>query len=331
VWTPSSEQAEGWIKVRELALEQMNRFISLGPKVLKGNKPDAVHDMRVASRRLQQLLDLLYPAPPKEIRGLRRRIRACRRALSEVRNCDVQLQRARKSVGSKRASRRETWEAVRDYLVERRSESFSKSLRKLGKLNLAVAYVKLKEHLDSNDGAGEDGHDSGPSERRLLSAEPVSESLHARLAAALEKVWQDYESRVAEWNRRGDARVLHGVRISIKRLRYLVEVAHECDVAGSAEVLNWLRNLQGLLGDWHDLEVLEQMLVEMVARPKFLRNHLDIAMGAERLILRNRTAKQRYVAKYLQMTLDSEESQRLKRWVRNLLASGSPAPRSGVA
>src|SRR5438128_2359909 len=62
-WAPGSD----WTKVRKLALEQMNRFISLEPKVLKGNKPNAIHDMRVASRRLQQLLDLLYPAPPKEI------------------------------------------------------------------------------------------------------------------------------------------------------------------------------------------------------------------------------------------------------------------------
>src|SRR5439155_23512310 len=71
-WAPGS--ASDWTKVRKLALEQMNRFISLEPKVLKGNKPNAIHDMRVASRRLQQLLDLLYPAPPKAIRRLRRSI-----------------------------------------------------------------------------------------------------------------------------------------------------------------------------------------------------------------------------------------------------------------
>ena len=29
------------------------------------------------------------------------------------------------------------------------------------------------------------------------------------------------------------------------------------------------------------LEVLEQMLIEMVARPEFLRDHLDIAMGVD--------------------------------------------------
>ena len=64
-------------KVRELALRQLNRFISYEAKVLKGDDADAIHDMRVASRRLQQVLDLLYPKPrPPELRRLRRQIRA---------------------------------------------------------------------------------------------------------------------------------------------------------------------------------------------------------------------------------------------------------------
>src|SRR2546422_11767164 len=40
--------ASDWTKVRELELDQMNRFISLEPKVLKGNKPKAIHRMQVA-------------------------------------------------------------------------------------------------------------------------------------------------------------------------------------------------------------------------------------------------------------------------------------------
>src|SRR5947208_5332738 len=319
-----------WAKVRELALKQLNHFISLEPKVLKGNKPNAVHDMRVASRRLQQLLDLLYPAPPKEIRRLRRRIKSCRRALSEVRNCDAQLKRAQKSLGSKRRSSRETWEAIGKYLAERRSETFGKALRKLGKLNLAVAYVSLKERLEGNGAPrAEDGEDGTRSQLLPSSRECASESFHGRFRAALGKVWQAYEAQAGKSRRDADTSALHGVRIAAKRVRYLVEVIREFDVAGSAEVLTWLRKLQQHLGDWHDLEVLEQMLIEMVARPKFLRNHLGIAIGVEKLILRNRTAKKkRYVEKYFRMTLDSPESRYLKEWVGDLLSAGSPAARA---
>ena len=326
-WAPGS--AHDWTKVRKLALGQMNRFVSLEPKVLKGNKPNAVHDMRVASRRLQQLLDLLYPAPPKEIRRLRRRIKSCRRALSEVRNCDAQLKRAQKSLASKRRSSRETWEAIGKYLAERRSETFGKALRKLGKLNLAVAYVSLKERLEGNGAPrAEDGEDGTRSQLLPSSREYASESFHGRFRAALGKVWQAYEAQAGKSRRDADTSALHGVRIAAKRVRYLVEVIREFDVAGSAEVLTWLRKLQQHLGDWHDLEVLEQMLLEMVARPKFLRNHLDIAIRVEKLVLRNRTAKKRYVEKYFRMTLDSAESRYLKEWVGDLLSARSPAARA---
>ncbi len=108
---------EPWDKVRGLALRQLDRFMTLAPKVLRGDDPEAIHDSRVASRRLQQVLDLLYPAPcPREIRRLRRKIRRCRRALGEVRNCDVLLERVEKALARKRTARRETWAAVEQYL-----------------------------------------------------------------------------------------------------------------------------------------------------------------------------------------------------------------------
>src|SRR5581483_9306293 len=64
--------------VRDLALKQLNRLVSLEAKVLKGDDADAIHDIRVATRRLQQVLDLLYPVPrPEAVRRVRRQIRRC--------------------------------------------------------------------------------------------------------------------------------------------------------------------------------------------------------------------------------------------------------------
>ena len=120
---PAEKPLDEWARVRELALHQLDRFVSLEPKVLRGDDTDAIHDMRVASRRLQQVLDLLYPPPPSdEIRGLRRKIRRARRALSNVRNCDVLIQRVESSRRRRRAARRDTWTAVEHFLVERRAE-----------------------------------------------------------------------------------------------------------------------------------------------------------------------------------------------------------------
>jgi CHAD domain-containing protein len=315
---PASEPFDPWKKVRKLALRQLDRFISLEPKVLQGDDPEAIHDIRVASRRLQQILDLLHPQPrPREIRRLRRKIRRTRRALGEVRNCDVQLQRVTRYLASKRTARRDCWEAIQHYLRQRRSQGFDKATRKLSKLNLTLLYVNAKELLSRNGATPPGGHRG---HHHAVATGLGPEQFGERTLEALERVWKAFNAQVMR--SRSDPRmaVIHAVRIAAKRLRYLIEVFHAFDVPGSAQTLARLRGLQQLLGDWHDLEVLEQMMIEMVARPDFLRTHLELAMGIEKLILRTRSGKARYQEKYHRATQAGEGYEEIKEWVSNLLA-----------
>ena len=215
--------------------------------------------------------------------------------------------------------RREAWTAVQHFLLMRRSESFQRAMRKFGKVNLAVFYVNLKEfllHDKTHDHSGEH-HLSGSS-----GAPPA---FAHELTHALESVWTGFEDRVAHSHRNPRPEVIHGARIATKRLRYLLEVFHEFGVPGSADALAWLRQLQKQLGDWHDLEVLEQMMIEMLARREFLREHLPLAMEVEKLILRNRANKVGFEEKYLRMSRESVEMNRIKDWVSYLLASPSAA------
>lgn len=309
---------EGQKKVRELALRQLNRFFSYEAQVLKGDDAEAIHDMRVASRRLQQVLDLLYPKPrAQELRKLRRQIRRSRLLLGDVRNCDVLIEQVGRSLRRKRSARRDAWTAVHNFLLKRRSESFARAMRKFGKMNLAVFYVNLKEflHRDRVSDHSEDHH--------------AHAALHATFASdltnALQSAWNRFEDQIAQSHRHPRPEVIHGARIATKRLRYLLEVFREFDVPGSADSLSSLRHLQKHLGDWHDLEVLEQMMIEMLARPDFLRDNLALAMQVEKLILRNRESKVDFEAKYSRMSWDSAEMHRLKDWVVYFLASPSAA------
>jgi len=307
-------------KVRELALRQLNRFISYESKVLKGDDAEAIHDMRVASRRLQQVLDVLYPKPrPQELRRLRRQIRRCRQTLGEVRNCDVLLELVEQSLGKKRAARREAWTAVQHYLLMRRSETFLRAVRKLGKVNLTVFYVNLKDFLHRDK-----GHDH-PAARQAHGADPARSGMVKVLIDSLETIWGRFESQIEQSRRTPRPEVIHGARIATKRLRYLLEVFHEFSVPGSAEALAWLRRLQKHLGDWHDLVVLEEMMIEMLARPEFLHEHLPLAMEVEKLVLRNRASRAKFEEKYSQGFRDSADIKRLKEWVTYLLTSPSAA------
>lgn len=323
--------AEPWDRVRQVALKQLDRFLSLEPKVLKGEDPDAIHDIRVASRRLQQVLDLLYPRPrPGEIRRLRRKIRRCRRALGEVRNCDVLLAHVDQKLARKRTANREAWTALDHYLRQRRSSSFEQAVRKLSKVNLAVFYVHLKDWVTS-DGASS-GLSAGwrtgrhlPSPVSLLSEVPAREPFSARVGRELERVWQALEAQVAHSHQDPRTPVIHGVRIAAKRVRYLIEVLHALEMQGSGDTVAWFRQLQQHLGNWHDLEILEQMTIEMIARPGFLREHLDLALKAEKLVLKVRGTKKQFEEKYVGMTKDSEEFSRVKEWVGYVLGSPSEA------
>ncbi|MGH9651341.1 MAG: CHAD domain-containing protein, partial [Terriglobales bacterium] len=190
-----AEPVDAWKKVRKLALKQLDRFVALGPKVLRGDDPDAIHDLRVASRRLQQVLDLIYPPPrPGEIRKLRRKIRRCRRTLGEVRNCDVQLARVGRTLASKRTARREIWEAVSHYLHQQRARHFERSFKKLSKVNLAVFYVHLRSYLVP-DGAASRAPQLEPMEA------PTADQFYARVGESLENVWQALETQIAESHR----------------------------------------------------------------------------------------------------------------------------------
>ncbi len=313
---------KAWDNVRALALRQLDRFMSLEPKVLAGDDPDAIHDIRVASRRLQQVFDLLYPLPrSRETDRLRRRIRRARRALGEVRNSDVLLERLQQILGRKRAPARETWVAVEHYLRQRRADHFDRAVRKLTKVNLAVSYIRLRSFLSAN--GADPRHPYSPT--LLRPEEKGLEDFFTRVTQDLNKSWQAFESQIADSHRDPRPKVIHGVRIAVKRLRYIIEVIHAFAVPGSAEAIAWLRDLQQHLGDWHDLEVLERVMVEMVARPEFLQEHLELAIGVEKLILQNRKVKGGFTEKYSQMTKDSAELARIKDWVSYLSASPSAA------
>src|SRR5579885_3148688 len=133
-----------------VALRYLYQFVRIEPKILQGNEPEAIHDFRVASRRLQQVLDLLYPKPrSKPLRKLRRVIRRARGLFSDVRNSDVILEKIKSLQSKKQPGYSEAWNAFRDYLSERRAQGFQKAAAKLSRLNLSDFYLKAQHSLTS--------------------------------------------------------------------------------------------------------------------------------------------------------------------------------------
>ncbi len=314
-------------RVLKLALKQLDRLVALEPKVLRDESIEPAHNLRVASRRLQGLIDFLYPAPaPNGVRKLRRRLKKAREVLGELRNQDVMAWRIERVLARRRTAHRPAWEAAGNYLRELRPKIAGRAHRKLTRLNLSELYVRLRRELT----------DSSPAETTVVSrviafpderapADPItaleSEASVAppqgtdsagRFSERLDELWQDFAAKAASHE---EVSGLHALRIAAKRLRYLVEVAAELEVTGSREALLFLRNLQGKLGDWHDYQVLGSTMLAMVAHRDFLEEQLSLAIEVEQLVLTLRSSRTRSCQRYLRQTFRSLEYRRMADWI----------------
>ncbi len=277
---PSGEgsQAGDSNALTHLLRKRLERYVSLMPLVLVGDDPDAVHDVRVWSRRLQQSLVALFPKPrPGKVRKLRRTLRQVRRALGQWRNCDVVLKLASKQQRRTRSrEKKQAWGLVRDYLLQKRGDQVAQARKKLRRQDLADLVGRIEKLIVQTGGQQE------------------TEALMVRLRAGIEAAWTKWQSSLAqamEARGRGD---IHALRIASKALRYRIELLHDLGDANTQPLLEWLKELQEALGIWHDRQVLYQAMAEALARPEFLLREPDAArmllIEIEKDYLRQETA-----------------------------------------
>ncbi len=305
------------------AFKQFDRFAALEAKVLRGEDARAIHDLRVATRRLQTAMDLLIPKPrPAEFRKVRRRLRRNRRVLSEARNCDVMLARADAALARKRTAHREAWVAFRDFLADRRKKALSKAFRKLSKGNSAISRFQLKHVLDQT--VREPLDQAGTAQVGDI-GERSQNQFEADVAARIQDARQAFEKRLEACLASPDSQASHQVRIAAKRLRYLIEILRDYDVRGASEALVWFRGIQKHLGDLHDTDVLEQMMIQMIAKPKYLQDHLDLAFQVAKIVHKIRRRKKTLTGKFVEVAADSAEYRRIQDWLAGLTESFSAA------
>ena len=278
--TPSGEdsQAGDSDALTRLLRKRLERYVSIMPVVLVGDDPDAVHDVRVWSRRLQQSLVALFPKPRSgKVRKLRRTLRRVRRALGQWRNCDVVLKLASKQQQRTRSrEKKQAWGLVRDYLLQRRGDQVARARKKLRRQDLADLVGRIEKLMVQSGGQQE------------------TEALMARLCAGIEGAWTKWQSslvQAVEARQRSD---IHALRIASKTLRYRIELLHDLGDANTQPLLEWLKELQEALGIWHDRQVLYQAMAEAMARPEFLLRRPDVArkllIEMEKDYLRQETA-----------------------------------------
>ena len=134
----SGSSVEVWSRLEQLLRIRMRKCLTLLPKVLGEDDADPVHDLRVWSRRLQQVIVTLFPgAREPEAREMVRALRRARRSLGGWRDCDVVIAMLdRKLRRVRNLDERRGWELVREFAHRRRQ-------RKMNRARVRIANRRL--------------------------------------------------------------------------------------------------------------------------------------------------------------------------------------------
>ena len=81
----------------------------------------------------------------------------------------------------------------------------------------------------------------------------------------------------------------------------------------------WLRNIQDRIGDWHDLESLEEEIIEIVSHRRFLKEHIAESSRMLQAAAHLQKKKERLVTKLFPVRVPktiATTSQRMERALR---------------
>ncbi|CAA9341290.1 MAG: hypothetical protein AVDCRST_MAG68-2999 [uncultured Gemmatimonadetes bacterium] len=205
-------------------------------------QPNALHAFRVALRRLRSTLRAYRDLLGEDVRGKDRRLlRDLARATGDARDAEVQAEwlaaRLAKARGAERDAVKEALEQARARVAETQEQlrgsvgHFPAERERLGR--------RLRRYRTE-----------------LRAPEPPGGPLfRTELAARLRVEADDVAAKLLAITDEEHQEEAHLARISLKRLRYLLEPVRDA-VPGAREVLRELKALQERLGEMHDAHVM---------------------------------------------------------------------------
>ena len=255
--SPEVAAGDPWAEAgRKVVRFHLTRMLTHVPATMAGEDPEAVHDMRVAARRVRaawRVFGNAYERPV--VRHHTAEIRVLGGRLGAVRDLDVQLAilTAYREQRSKRARTAlaplvEAWTAAR-------AERHADLVAHLGSPWFGMLVADHKSFVD----AAPDDVVRGPAPATVRTAAP------AVTWDAYGEVWA-FEPDVGG----ADVETLHDVRIATKWLRYTLEFVREPMEPTATELIRRVVALQDHLGDIHDLHAAAAHARQVAAaRPEF--------------------------------------------------------------
>jgi CHAD domain-containing protein len=247
--------------------EQLDAIVAHAPKALQTGDPKAIHQARVATRRLKALCDVAEPiVGGRGLAELNEFGRLLRKRLGDLRDLDVlrELLVGERSAGAK-------W--LHEQFDRERADRLAKARRKLSAKSIARS-VKRAGRLS-----------------KLFEKTAPALSLAVREAGHL---------RLDEFGALASTRDadLHELRIAGKLLRYTLEIARVDGAAVDESLVASFKSMQDDLGHWHDRAVLATRASEAIAEHELPLKRPGLACDLARLVERQVQLSQKDVAKF---------------------------------
>lgn len=225
--------------------------------VRAGEDPEAVHDVRVATRAFRAALDVFVEAgmlKPGAVRPTRTRLKRLARALGRVRDLDVMAESAADYIAANAgaAAALDGWLA---HLRQRRRKAHQRLLLVLR----ASPYQHLMRDLRRLERC----------QKVVTAASPPLLERHCAGGA----IWRRYEAvrALAEQSPERSPESLHELRIACKRLRYVVGLFADALGQRATPIQETLVRSQKLLGSAHDASA------RLTALRRYYRKHAGSA------------------------------------------------------
>jgi CHAD domain-containing protein len=247
-------------------VEELQRLV---PMALNEWDENAVHQSRVATRRLKAGIDLLRPILSDDARrDFAKVLRRLRRRLGPLRDLDVMIGHLAEL--STVAKHRDAVAWLSAQLIAQREAMRVKSVKK-------TSAAKVLERLES----------WAPVRAEILEAAEawdslLSQSVHLQLDA-FERQANRVVGDPAQASAEDTPPDVHELRIAGKALRYTLEMAREHGRPLDARIMRTFKRMQEALGLWHDFVVLTEWA--MRASLDALLAHHDTGLQAAVLAL----------------------------------------------
>ena len=272
---PAIEHVRAYLRTQVAEIERTD------PLVRSGDDPEAVHDFRVAVRRMRSVLKSTEALFDKDwLKSLREELRWIGGEFAAARDLDVLLARLGKEAGSEEApvvklletERRRAWKRTRSALSGER-------------------YLKLLDRLTA-------AVEAPPVRRADLSLEAVARREFKKLRRAARKLGP-----------KASPDQVHRVRILAKRARYAAELAEPVAGKRARRFVEAAKQFQDVVGSHQDAVVAADRIRAVVDRTK----SMESAFAAGRLVERT-TARRRKARRKLPRAWKRLERQGRKAW-----------------